>query len=551
MVKLRFVTLLLLAVTLAACAPATPAAAPAPNQANQPAKSGSTAVPAAAKPVSGGTVTRALTSDPTSLDPHGPAGSGQNVILPYLYDTLVYRAADNSYKPYLAQSWQVAPDGKTVTFKLRDGIKFHDGTSLDAAAVKASFERFKEKGGKSPVAPGILDISKIEAVDTATVRFYFDQPSTIFFSTISMPYAGIISPTAAKTEGDAFGQKPVGSGPYKFSQWQPGVAVTLVRNPDFKWAPEGTANQVAPYVDKLVFKTIPDAGTQLTALQSGDVDLIYVNNPAQIAKLRADKNVTVNDTVMNSLVYLGFNCKKAPFDDVKVRRALSLAVNKDDILKTALSGSGQVAFAPLATTLPGFDASLKQYELSYDPAKAKDLLKAAGFAQGSDGAWSKGNTKLGVTLVTSTRAPNDAIATMVQSELKAIGVAVEIKQLEATAATDALTKGQFDLMLWRYDWNDADVLYTYLASSRIGRTNRNFYSNSQVDDLLGQALHQPDDKARLQLYLAAQKQIMADAPWQPLYTPVDVIAVRNRVQGVVIGSMGRTIMNSAFVTDGK
>jgi peptide/nickel transport system substrate-binding protein len=543
MIKLRMVALLLLAASLVSCAAPTQPGSAAPAAAKDASSNG-----ASAQPVLGGTITRALTSEPTSLDPHGPAGSGQNVILPYLYDTLVYRDANNNYLPFLATKWDVGTDGKSVTFKLRDDVKFQDGTPLNAEAVKFTFERFKEKGGKSPVAPGILDISKIEALDPTTVRFNFEQPSSIFFSTISMPYSGILSPTAVKAEGDAFGQKPVGSGPFKLEKWQPGVVVTLVRNPDYKWAPSAVKNQGAPYVERLAFKTIPDAGTQLTALQSGDVDLIFVNSPGQIAKLRQDPNVTLAEATLNSLVYLGFNCKKAPFDDVKVRQALSHAINKSEVIQTALGGAGAVAFAPLAATLPGFDPALKDGELGYNPAKAKSLLSEAGYTQAADGTWSKDGTKLRATLLTSTRAPNEALATILQSQLKAIGVPVEIKQLDANATMDAMGKGQFDLMLWRYDWNDADVLYTYLSSPRIGRTNRNFYSNPQVDALLDKALHTMDAQARKDLYVQAQKLILADAPWQPIYTPVDVMAIRTNVQDVTIGAMGRALVNDAQVT---
>ena len=410
-----------------------------------------------------------------------------------------------------------------------------------------TFERFKENGSKNPTATGIFNIDRIEAVDGQTVRFDLKEPSAIFMSTISMPYAGIISPTAAKAEGDEFGQKPVGSGPFKLETWQPGVAVTLVRNPDYQWGPPAVKNTGPAHIERAVFKVIPEASTQLSALQAGDVDVIFVNQPGQIATLRADKNVTAVEAVLNSLIYLGFNCQKAPFDDVRVRQALSHAVNKAEIIQTALGGIGKEAFAPLAPTLPGFDAGLKQDELGYDPAKAASLLAEAGFAHGADGTWARDGQKLSATLVTSTRAPNDAIATILQSELKAIGVAVDIRQLDSQAAMTAMTKGDYDLMLWRYDWNDADVLNVYLSTGRIGQTNRNFYSNQTVDDLLDQATHEMDPAARAQLYVDAQKIILNDAPWQPLYSPVDVIAISNRVHDLTLGAMGRALLNDATI----
>lgn len=494
----------------------------------------------------GGVIKRALVSEPPSLDPNGPAGSGQNVILPYIYDSLVYRDTDNTYKPFLAESWEIAPDGKAITFKLRPGLTFHDATPLNAEAVVFTYDRLRDKGSKSPLASGVATITAIDALDAQTVRFVFSQPTPTFLGTASMPYAGIVSPQAVQTQGAAFGQQPVGSGPFKLKEWQPGVSVTLAPNPDYRWAPAGLKQDSRPTAT-LVFKFIPDATTQLTALQAGEADIVFVNQPEHIARLQQDKNVRVVETPLNGLVYLGFNCQKAPYDDPLVRQALSYAINKDEIIQVALGGLGQHAFAPLASSLPGFDPSLKRYELGYDPARARALLAEAGFSQGADGAWRRGADKLGGVLLTSSRAPNDAVAILLQSQLKAVGVPVEIRQLDSSAATEASTKGQFDLLLWRYDWNDADVLNIYLSSANIGRTNRVFYSNPTLDDLLTKAGRTMDEKARADLYVEAQKVILTDAPWQPLYVPVDVTAIRTRVQGALIGPMGRMLLNDAHV----
>ncbi len=494
------------------------------------------------------TITRAITSEPSGLDPHGPAGSGQNVILPYLFDTLVYRDSDNTYQPYLAESWGTSEDGKQVTFKLRKGILFHDGTALDAEAVKFNFDRYKELGSSSPVIGTLADVELIDVLDPQTVRFNFPEPTTTLLSTLSTPYAGIVSPKAAQESGDGFAQKPVGSGPFMFEKWVPGVSVTLVKNPNYAWAPPVMENQGVPSPDELVFKIIPDVSSQLTAFQAGEVDIMFVNSPGHVAKLKQDPNTNLIETTLNSLIYLGYNCQKAPFDDVKVRQALSHAVNKDELLQTALGGIGQVAFAPLAPTLPGFDPSLKSSELGFDLDQAKSLLQEAGFEMQSDAAWAKDGAPLKVTLLTSTRPPNPALATVLQAQLKTLGVTVEIQQLDSSAAITAATQGDYDLLLWRYDWNDADVLSVYLSSDRIGRTNRNFYKNAQVDDLLAQGLHEQDDAKRNALYLQAQQIILQDAPWQPLYSPTDFIAIRKDVSGVVVGAMGRLMMNDATKT---
>jgi peptide/nickel transport system substrate-binding protein len=154
-------------------------------------------------------------------------------------------------------------------------------------------------------------------------------------------------------------------------------------------------------------------------------------------------------------------------------------------------------------------------------------------------------------LLTSTRAPNEAVATLLQSQLKAIGVPVEIQQLDSKAVMDATAEGSFDLLLYRYGWNDPDALSIFLSSSRIGSTNRVGYSNPEFDALVEQGAHELDEDARTRLYLEAQKIALQDAPWQPLYNPVDIMAMSRLVQGAKIGHMGRLLLNDARVVEQK
>ncbi len=506
-----------------------------------------TEAPVAAAEPSGGVLVRAMTSEPAQIDPQGPPSSGLSVVLPYLFDTLVVRDLDNNVVPLLAESWDEAADGKTITIKLRPDVKFNDGTPLDAEAVKFTFDRFKESGVQSPIYAGIQQIAGIEAVDDLTVRFTFDAPAANFWSTVSMPYAGIISPSSVQEAGDVSEVRLVGTGPFRLGEWKPGQSITLDRNPDYAWGAAVTENQGAPYLDQMVLKVIPDAAAQLAALEAGEVDVIFVNNPAHRDQLATEPNIRLEETVLNSLIYLGFNNRKAPYDDLKVRQALSHAINKDQIVEAALGGLGIAAFAPLPPTLPGFDPALKADELGYDVEKAKALLTEAGFTAGGDGKWMRDGEPLRAVLLTSTRPPNDAIATVIQSQLQEIGVDVEIQQLDGKAVMEAAGGGQFDLLLWRYDWNDPDALNIFLGSDRIGSTNRVAYSNPQVDELLKQGAQELDEQKRAQIYRDAEKLIMADAPWQAIYNPIDLMAIRDNVQDLKMGYMGRMLVNDARV----
>ncbi len=530
----RTVALLLIAIAFTACG--------SPQSPQPAAKGGGSAASG------GGTLTRAVTAEPTSIDPQGPANSGLNLVLPYLFDTLVTRTKDGKFTGHLAESWQVSPDGKTIDMKLKSGVKFHDGSPLNAAAVAFTFDRFKKVGSKSPIAANIKEISRVEALDDLTVRFSFEKPTAPKCSTLAMPYAAILSPSAVQAAGDEMGSKPVGTGPFKLSEWKKGVSITMVRNPDYNWGPAEATNKGPVKLDKLVFKLIPDANTQLSALEAGDVDVIFITEPTFLDKVKNDKSLQLEPINLDSLIYLGYNCAKPPFDDPKVRQALSYAVNKTEIIKTALGGFGIEADTPLPPSLLGYDQSLKSYGQGYDPARAKALLAEAGFTQGGDGSWQRDGNKLSGKLLTSTRSPNDAIATVLQSQLKAIGVPVEIQQLDSAAVMKASTEGAFDLILWRYDWNDPDALNIYLSSSRLRQTNRVFYSNPKVDALLKQGAEELDPAKRAPLYGEAQKLILSDAPWQPLYHPMEGMVFSNRVKDLKVGSMGRMLVNDVTIS---
>ncbi len=498
----------------------------------------------------GDTLIRAMAAEPSILDPQGPASSGLSLVTPYLFDTLVTRQTDGKYAGQLAESWSVSSDGRTIEMKLKSGVKFHDGSPLNAAAVAFTFERFKTAGTKSPIYGSIQEIGRVEPLDELTVRFSFAEPNATFWSTIAMPYAGILSPSAVQSAGDEMGSKPVGTGPFRLSEWARGVSITLTRNPDYQWGPAEVKNRGPVHIQKLVFKIVPDAGTQLSALRSGDVDVVFVNDPGQVAALEKETGLRTEPAGIDALVYLGYNCAKPPFNEVKVRQALSHAVDKSAIVKTALAGLGTEANTPQPPSWLGYSTELKGYGQDYDPARARTLLKEAGFTQSSDGGWERDGKKLEAKLLTSTRAPNEAIATLLQSQFKALGIPVEIQQLDSAAVMKANNEGAFDLLLWRYDWNDPNALNIYLSSSRIRETNRVFYSNPKADALFDRGLHELDQERRAQLYQEVQKIILADAPWQPLYHPTEMMASRQRVKGMAIGSMGRMLVNDVTM-DGR
>jgi peptide/nickel transport system substrate-binding protein len=222
----------------------------------------------AAQGTKGGTLVIARADDAQSLDPtqSGSFNSGDTMAL--IYDTLTALDMDGSVVPNLAQSWQISPDGKSYTFKLRQGITFHDGTTLDAAAVKAHFDRTidPKTGGRS--ASWIDQLQSTQVVDPQTVTMTLKNPWAPLLATLTVSAFGIPSPTAVQAQGQNFGQNPVGSGPFKFKEWVPGDHITLVKNPNYQCFLPYVTNKGAPYLDQVIWRDIPEAQTQVAALEA-------------------------------------------------------------------------------------------------------------------------------------------------------------------------------------------------------------------------------------------------------------------------------------------
>ncbi len=503
--------------------------------------SGCEAVAERSRIASSTTLSRSLTDMPAALDPHGPANASTNVILPLMYDSLIWRQADGSLVPYLAESWNVEDGGKRLRFKLRRDIKFHDGSLVTSESVRKSIERMQRVGTRSPIYGSMMEIVRVDTPDDFTVVINLKAPNASILSMFAMPHAAIIKERAPFTSGDSL-DSLLGTGLFKLGRVQSGVSITLYRNPDYHWGPPEVSNRSMAGFEQLVFKIVPDASTQLAALQKGDLDIVYTNDPGQAEKMRNDDRFGVLDVNFEGLVFLGFNCRRAPFDDIKVRAAFSHAVDKDQIIETALGGLGSRADALLAPSVLGYDECVHQWAKPTDLVRARALLAEAGFVE-RDGGWWRDDMQLKASLLASSRAPNDSVATVLQNQLARLGVPVEIKQMDSAAAIKVSSEGLFDLLLWRYEWNDPDGLNMFLGTSRIGQTNRVFYSNPEVDKLFEQGLREFDENKRADLYIKAQKIVLEDAAWQPLYHPEEALLYNKRVNGLQVGALARTLFN--------
>jgi peptide/nickel transport system substrate-binding protein len=479
-------------------------------------------------------------ADSKSLDPIQVTDGESLKVTKNIFDTLVDYADDNTeVVPGLAERWESSKDGKTWTFYLRKGVKFHDGTDFNAEAVVYNFERWMDKnhpehkGGEFPYYGYMFGgykgdkghvIKSVTAVDEYTVKFELNYPQAPFLNNLAMPPFGIASPTAVKKDPEGFGQKPVGTGPFKLESWKKNDTITLVKNEDY-WQ-EGL-----PKLDKLIYRSIPDNAARFSALQAGDVDIMDGLNPSDVKLVKQNQNLQLFERPGMNVAYLAFNTEKKPFDNPKVRQALNHAVNKEGIIKSFYADLAKPAKNPMPDVLWGYNDKIKDYEFDLD--KAKKLLKEAGYPDGF---------KVDFWAPTDPRPympDGKKIAEFIQADLAKIGVKAEIVSYDWQTYLERTGKGEHSMALlgWIGDNGDPDnFLYVLLDKDNAkgpDAGNIAFYKNDKLHDILIKAQQVSDQAERTKLYEQAQEIIKKDAPWVPLVHVTEPMVAWSHVKGYI------------------
>ena len=457
-------------------------------------------------------------SDASTFDPHFCTDSATEIFNKNMYNNLVCFNSAMELQPELAEEWSISDDGMTWTFKLRQDVRFHDGTPFNAEAVKKTFERVLDEANGSPRRSVLVAISDIEAVDDYTVAITTDVQTGALLQQLAHPVAAIISPEALETYGDDYSQHPVGTGPYKFVEWKVGEELVLERNTDYFGG--------APSVEKLLFRVVPEDATRALLLQSNQADVAMRLPVTEIERLKQQPDITISesDTVMT--MYIALNNGKGALQDVRVRQALNYAVDKDVIVDDILDGMAAVADSPISLDTWGH-ADTMTYPL--DVEKAKALLAEAGYPDGIDlELW----TPVGRYLMDVQVSEN------LQAQWAKAGINVNIRQWEFQALMEEIKKGEFEMILlgWSPSTGDADQgLYPVFHSSQFPpNSNRAFYDNKEVDALMEQAKKEIDSDKRAELYKQAQEIIMDEAAWTFLYYPKQALAYRSNISGIEI-----------------
>jgi peptide/nickel transport system substrate-binding protein len=483
------------------------------------------AAPAVAQPA--GTLVVGLVAEPVNLDPAQVTDLNSNRVGRRIAETLVtFPDESTQIVPGLAESWAVSKDGLRYTFKLRKGVSFHDGTPLDAEAVKFSIDRQINpehpfnKLGKYPFANFFFgNIKAVEVVDPLTAEFVLKEPRASFLAVLTAGAASIVSPTAVRKYGQDYALTPVGTGPFKYASWERGQRVVLEKNPSY-W-------RFPLKLDRVIYRPIVEDQARLTELLTGALDLIVGTPPDYVGQLEANPKVTLLKQVGAHVWYLGINNQKKPFDDKRVRQALNYAVNKDAIVRDVLKGTGSLSVGPVLPKTWGADGGLKPYP--YDPERARKLLADAGYPGGF-------TTTLWVPESGSGMQSPVAMSTVIQSNLKAVGVNVSMQTMEWGAYLAKLRSKEQELfaLSWMAGNEDPDmVMYPLLHSSQWtpNGPNRALYKNEKFDEILHQARLTTDEKKRADLYRQAQRILVDDAPWIFVDHEIQTAAHAKRVQG--------------------
>ncbi|MFZ3101192.1 MAG: ABC transporter substrate-binding protein [Desulfitobacteriaceae bacterium] len=478
----------------------------------------------------------ALESDPLSFDPSEIEDQESAQVVINIFDTLVqYQAGSTEVETALATTWTTSFDGLEWTFKLRQGVKFHDGTLFNAQAVKSSFERqFKdlEKSGALPYADFTLGmVQNIKIIDNYTVTFKLKYPYAPFLRNLAMPYsAPIISAEAVKKYGKNFATHPVGTGPFIFESWEPGRRIVLKANPDY-W--DGK-----PKLDKVIFQIVKGENVRLNKLAQGTVDIVNGIAPGSSVDglLKDEHKFRVWLSTGLNINYLGFRVDKKPFNDLKIREAVTRAIDREKLVKRLYKGQAIVAQGPLPSIVLGYKEDLKAY--SYDPERAKQLLREAGYVD---------NLSFELLSYSEQRPYNevggDCLAEAIKDYLSKVGIKVKItsETWQEHKENLRLRKGDAFLYGWLGDNGDPDnFLYPLLHGSQISVSSLNYsnYNNPTYNALIVKAQAATESSERIRKYALAQKILVADAPWIFISHALNVVVTHQNVEGLCVSPTG-------------
>lgn len=470
-------------------------------------------------------------SDATSLDPHFITDiPSANIIHGKVYETLVTFDKNRNFAPLLAKSWEQVND-TTWTFKLNEGITFHDGAAFNAQAVKTTFDRLLDPATSSPQRDKLGMIQELVVDDEYTVTFKLNQPYAGLLSILASQEGSIISPEAIKNKPENLKTHPVGTGPFIFESWTSGQAINLTTNDNY-WGNK-------PSYKKLTFKIVPEDATRLAMVENGEAHISDQVPVTELDRIENSSTMSLFRTEGLAVEFVGFNTQDSLLSNVKVRQAISYAIDREAIISGIYDNVGTLANSAMSPMVIGYSENVKGYD--YDLEKAKALLKEAGIAEGTT-----------IKLLTSDRKERINMAEVIQSQLKGIGLNVEIQVMEYGAFINEITNKQHQMFISGWgnatgdgDYNQYNLFHTV---SQGAPGNHFFYSNPEVDKLIEAARGEGDLAKRAQLYEDAMKIELDEAVYIPVRNYEHLAVYNNKVKNFRLDASNYAIITDLEIT---
>jgi peptide/nickel transport system substrate-binding protein len=458
-------------------------------------------------------------SEPNSLDP--PVGTGPFGSLQYaIFDPLVNHNAKMEPQPGLATSWEVGADKLTWTFKLRSGVKFHDGTPFDANAVKFTIERILDPKTGAQRRSVFTVIKSVEAVDPLTVKMVTTTPFPDLPFLMMDRTGFIVSPTAVQKLGNAeFGLHPVGTGPFKFAEWIPNDHITLDANADY-WGGK-------PKSARVNYRIIPETAARTAALRAGEADIVMNVSPNDLEALKKDSNIGIVQQDLLSVVTSEMRQTKPPFSDKRVRQAMNLAIDRNAIVKDIMMGVGRVADSPAP---PGEWGYTPQTPYEYNPTKAKQLLADAGYPNGFDG---------NLFYVPGRWGGDEQVTQALQAYWQAVGIRIKLQKVDTAGLDEMLARDPDTMAGWTTQQIRTSTYIDYhlyrlfnSEAAAMKGAQRSGFSDPAVDAALAKGRASFDPNERLKAYQEVQQLVWDDAAFVFVFFRQNVIGVRKGVTGL-------------------
>ncbi|QQK08889.1 glutathione ABC transporter substrate-binding protein [Miniphocaeibacter halophilus] len=468
-----------------------------------------------------------------SLDPANIGDTNSIATTRGMFENLVKFDENQKMVGQLAKSWEISEDSLTYTFKLNEGIKFHDGTDFNAEAVKANYDRVIDKDNELRQRRTFVEtkddgtesfrVESIETPDDYTVVFKLTEPWSPFLNRLSQ--FCIVSPKAIEEFGNDIMNNPVGTGPFKYVEWEQGSHTKMVKNEDY-WGEK-------PGVDSVTVKEVGEAGSRTAMLQTGEADFVYPMTSDQLAAVEDAEDINILKNDSNIMRFVALNKLIPELSDVRVRQAMNYAIDKEAFVQLMYSGYAKPATSAVPSIIEGY---VEQEGYDYDLEKAKELMKEAGYEDGFK-----------LTIWGDNTTQEIKGMTFIKQQLEQIGIEVEVLPMEEATRNDKIyvEKEEAEVNMWYVNWSASDFtmdssMRALLYSTMIPPTNANsaYFQNEEFDKLLDEGLKTADTEKQNELYAKAQKIVWDEAPWLFLGNDQIIYATKSYLSGVYVAPDG-------------